>query len=205
MPLLTAGIATPVPFVYAAFRHRSRLQGLIAFAYTVVVCVTAGLTGAPDGSTRDSIATGLMIALWVGGSGHAFAVGAFIRRTAPAPPPLPPRSDGNRYALAELERRRALRAEARALAARDPSAAYELGVGRPDLPRAYDDGGLVDVNHAPARVLTTLPGISAATAARLVERRAERGGFISVEDMALDTDLPPDLLPFLADLTIFLH
>jgi hypothetical protein len=36
--------------------------------------------------------------------------------------------------------------------------AWELRIGRPDLPRVYDDGGLIDVNHVPPQVLATLPG-----------------------------------------------
>jgi hypothetical protein len=35
-------------------------------------------------------------------------------------------------------------------------------IGRPDLPREYDDGGLVDVNHVPAAVLAAPLGLSAA-------------------------------------------
>ena len=34
--------------------------------------------------------------------------------------------------------------------------ARELRIGRPDLPRQYDDGGLVDVNNVPVGVLAEL-------------------------------------------------
>jgi hypothetical protein len=34
-----------------------------------------------------------------------------------------------------------------------PVLARELRIGRPDVPRQFDDGGLVDLNHAPVPVL----------------------------------------------------
>jgi hypothetical protein len=37
--------------------------------------------------------------------------------------------------------------------------AAELRIGRPDLPRHFDDGGLIDVNTVPAQVLSRLPGL----------------------------------------------
>ena len=38
--------------------------------------------------------------------------------------------------------------------------AQELKIGRPDLPRDYDDGGLVDVNHVPAAILAARLGLA---------------------------------------------
>ncbi|MFI2710029.1 hypothetical protein ACH495_07855 [Micromonospora sp. NPDC018662] len=46
--------------------------------------------------------------------------------------------------------RRQRREHARYLLHHYPSARGELRIGRPDRPRAYDDGGLVDVNSVPA-------------------------------------------------------
>ena len=48
-----------------------------------------------------------------------------------------------------------LRREARRLQQDNPVLAQELKIGRPDLPRGYDDGGLVDVNHVPAAILAS--------------------------------------------------
>lgn len=39
---------------------------------------------------------------------------------------------------------------------------------------------------------------------RVIRRRAETGGFLSAEEMAVDADIPPDVLPQMADYTIFL-
>ena len=38
--------------------------------------------------------------------------------------------------------------------------ARELRIGRPELPREYDDGGLVDVNRVPGAALTAQLGLT---------------------------------------------
>ncbi|TDD53448.1 hypothetical protein E1263_27970 [Kribbella antibiotica] len=65
----------------------------------------------------------------------------------------------------------------------DPDAARLAGVGRPDLGRGTDDGGLVDVNSAPAEVLTTLPGVTPEVAGRILQERLENP-FASVDELA---------------------
>ena len=56
-----------------------------------------------------------------------------FRRPGWESPPADPQAD-------EVVRARARRSRARALWADDPAAARELGIGRPDLGRGYDDG-----------------------------------------------------------------
>ena len=68
----------------------------------------------------------------------------------PTPAPAPPAADP---AVAAVLAARARRDEARRIVSRDPAMARELGIGRPDLRRAYDDGGLVDLNNAPAQAI----------------------------------------------------
>ena len=96
-----------------------------------------------------------------------------------------------------------LRRQARETA-RDVSMAWELRIGRPDLPREFDDGGLVDVNHAPAAALTELPGMTPALAERVVRVREECGGFTSVEELSALAELPPALTPRIDEFAIFL-
>jgi DNA uptake protein ComE-like DNA-binding protein len=91
----------------------------------------------------------------------------------------------------EHEHRERERERARELARKDPVAALERGVGRPDVPGAHD-GDLVDVNHAPERVLVTLPGVDADLARRIIATRENVGQFSSVADMAFVLDLDPD-------------
>jgi hypothetical protein len=56
--------------------------------------------------------------------------------------------------------RRELRARSRMITRDDPILPREPAIGRPDLLRPYHDGGLSDVNHASARVLSTASGIT---------------------------------------------
>lgn len=85
---------------------------------------------------------------------------------------------------------RARRADARKLAADDPLLAHELLVGRPDLARIYDDGGLVDLNSAPASVIAETCGIRTDVAAAIVETRNHQGPFSTVDELFVLADLP---------------
>jgi hypothetical protein len=62
--------------------------------------------------------------------------------------------------LADAGERMRLRREARKLCQDSPVLAQELTIGRPDPPRDYDDGGLVDVNRVPAAVLASRLGLA---------------------------------------------
>jgi DNA uptake protein ComE-like DNA-binding protein len=77
-----------------------------------------------------------------------------------------------------------------ALARKDPARALELGVGRPDVPGSRH-GYVVDVNHAPAGVVATLPGVNNDLAAEIVRLRGELNGFDSVDDLGSLLDLHP--------------
>jgi len=92
------------------------------------------------------------------------------------------RLDGARERLAQREK-------ALKLAREDPQLALEAGVGRPDLPGAYD-GGLVDLNHAPVGVIACLPTFDKELADRVVAARERVGGFASLEDLGTVLDLP---------------
>lgn len=86
---------------------------------------------------------------------------------------------------------RARRDEARKLAAGDPLLARELHIGRPDMSRDYDDGGLIDLNSAPAAVIAEVCGIPAEVATAIVAARTDRGApFANVDELFVVTDLP---------------
>jgi hypothetical protein len=97
------------------------------------------------------------------------------------------------------------REEARAIAARDVNLARELRIGRPDLPRQFDDGGLVDLNNAPAPAMVQLLGLSEADVAQVTEARERIGGFSSAEEVIAYTDLPPTLVDGLRERLLFLR
>jgi Helix-hairpin-helix motif len=92
----------------------------------------------------------------------------------------------------EIERRERERKRGRELARADPVAALERGVGRPDLAGA-DHCDLIDVNHAPERILRSLPGVDEDLARRIVATRENVGRFSSIADMCFVLDLDPDL------------
>lgn len=104
-------------------------------------------------------------------------------RAESQPPPLLPAYDPNQGAIEQIEEGRRKRAEARELAQRDPHMAHELRIGRPDLPRQYDDGGLIDVNSVPEESLSKYLGLSAAKATHVVEVRQQLGGFEHGDDL----------------------
>jgi DNA uptake protein ComE-like DNA-binding protein len=68
-----------------------------------------------------------------------------------------------------------------------------MGIGRPDRSGATD-AGLVDVNNASVAALEKLPGIDDQLATRIVEARAQIGGFSSLEDLGAALDLDGDLV-----------
>jgi hypothetical protein len=105
--------------------------------------------------------------------------------------PGDPRIDGARKRLAQHEK-------ALELVRENPRLALEAGVGRPDLPGAYD-GGLVDVNHAPAGVIACLPTFDLELADRVVGARERVDGFDSLEDLGALLDLPGDQVERLRD------
>ncbi|MFV2173805.1 ComEA family DNA-binding protein [Actinomadura sp. LOL_016] len=197
VPLLTFGYGTPFSFMYAAIKRGSWGMGAAATGYGAGLMVAMASFGF-DSLLLSAIGSFLMMLLWIGGTGHALAARTRVF------PKEPPRNLANEHAVEVARFRRTLRDEARELAARDPALARELRIGRPDEPRTYDDGGLVDVNHAPPNIIAALPGMTPELAERVIERRAATGPFISVEEMVVDADLPPDVLPQLADFAIFL-
>src|SRR4029077_1573067 len=77
------------------------------------------------------------------------------------------------------------RTDARELARVNPELARELRIGRPDLPREYDDGGLIDVNHVPPDVLAAQLDLAPDEVAALVAARTELGRFSSPEELSI--------------------
>ncbi|WP_203991911.1 ComEA family DNA-binding protein [Sphaerisporangium rufum] len=179
---------------YAAVKLRSKLLWLATVGYSVgLVAFVAGLSG--SGDMYELLGALGISASWVGGTVHSLIIRNRVFESNDSP---------NDQAIALAQHRRELRQEARELAERDPALARELRIGRPDLPRQYDDGGLVDINHAPAPVIAQLPGLTDELAQRIVQARSEVGAFISAEDVSVALNLPPHLTPGLADLTVYI-
>ncbi|MFG1928459.1 BTAD domain-containing putative transcriptional regulator [Cryptosporangium sp. NPDC048952] len=79
-----------------------------------------------------------------------------------------------------MDRERALQ-----MVTHHPEMARELRIGRPDLPRWFGDGGLIDVNGVPEYVLAQLPGMTLEQAGRIIADRTVRGPYTSVYDLTL--------------------
>jgi hypothetical protein len=77
------------------------------------------------------------------------------------------------------------------------------GRDRGDLPREYDDGGLVDVNHVPVGVFSSALGLTAIEARDVLAARDKLGRFVSAEELCEYTQLSPDRVDELRDLMIF--
>lgn len=194
--VLSMGVLLPVPLAHAAVRTRRALYAVLALASVVLVVGSFALSQAAD-RTPDGQSHGLAAALSSVGLLTGFLGGlvllilvrprVFVR---PAPKPTgwdrPPPDPAIAAALAGRERR----AEARRLAAEDPLLARELRIGRPDLARTYDDGGLVDLNTAPGPVIARTLGIAPAHAESIVTSRGAAGRFAAVDDVFAWADLP---------------
>jgi hypothetical protein len=150
------------------------------------IWIILAITGAEKRMTLAVDAHGVVLV-----NGHP----APLRLAAPAP--------GNAQAVAAATARRELRRQAREQA-EDVVLARELCIGRPDLPRHYDDGGLIDVNHVNPPALTMLAGVTPEIAARIVSIREHVGAFSSAEELVMTADLHPDLLPEIKEYGIFL-
>jgi helix-hairpin-helix protein len=209
VPMCSAGIASPLVFIHAAVRLRRVWHWIAAATYLALATVTFAAAGYPEGSTGAAVFGAGILLCWLGGTAHAFAIRrrVFAPRPALQGPPgvsLQNAPDGHfQGAVAEAEQRKELRRQARD-AARDPAVAWDLRIGRPDLPRRHDDGGLIDVNHAPPQVLAALPGMTPDLVTRVVRAREHCGGFVSVEELSALAQLPPALTPRLDEYTIFL-
>ena len=175
-------LGAAAPFA-AGLRVRERSWAIGGGALLVVEVLGLVLNGGADGPTtplRD-FGTGLFAVGWFTGIAFVAAFRGRYRTLVRASSQLEQRE-------AVHSERNAERARARDLASTDPAEALRRGVGRPDLPGA-DHGWVVDVNHAPASVLETLPGVEPDLARRIVATRESVGLASAVDDLALMLDL----------------
>ncbi len=195
IPVVTFGWGAPFTFTYAAVRLRSQALGFCAGAYGLVAIATFYLAGNNNENSWQSNA-GAAIAVVAGAvaTAQAFA----IRRRVVAG------RGGTDSALAHATERLRLREQARHIVSVNPILADELQIGRPDRHRRFDDGGLVDVNHAPLEFLVQL-GVDRSTAEQIADVRDGIGGFTSVDDVSVTLGLHPHALDQAASRLIFIR
>jgi hypothetical protein len=195
IPVLTIGLLAFLPSAHAAVKLRGRRMWLPPAAYAAATVVVFGPLGAAS-NTSDAGAlafTGAWFALILVATVHAF----MLRRRVFSPPEVQP-------AMAAALAERKLREQARAIVARDPALARELRIGRPDLPRQFDDGGLVDVNHVPERVLVERLGFAPAQAAQVVEARERLGAFTAADEVCVFAEVPDAIVDAVRERLLFL-
>lgn len=204
MPLWSLGLLAFGPFLWLALTRRQRSDAVVVTAYVAASATAVGLASlqAVTGATVGTAAGCLLIALMFGGAGHALVACRPGRRDASGRPVLS-NAYRNVLAMSGAEERMDVRNKARKLARKDPALARELRIGRPDLPREYDDGGLVDVNHVPAAVLVSHLNLSPEQAARVVSVRDEIERFDGPTDLEAYAGLSPERVDELSDLMIF--
>ena len=185
-------------FVYAGLRARKRLWLGFAAGYFALSAISITFLALdpddPVDTWREDAGAWIGIFSWGIAFVHALAIRKqFLERLEMIEDP---RLDA---AEDKLERREL----ALGLVGQDPVRARELGVGRPDLPEAFD-GELVDLNHASVDAIRALPGFDRRLAERVVAIRAEINGFDAIDDLGLFLDLDANQLDRLRGCTVCL-
>jgi hypothetical protein len=216
VPVVTIGFFGWVLTAGVAIKRRSALLGISAVVYLAITVWFTAYVVVPEGpEITDSqglvgllyFAAGIVCAVQA-----AVVIGSPNQRGGQRPPYL--LRPQTQYQVPPPEYRvpqpsvcyppapsadAVLRNQARQLAATQPALARSLGIGRPDLPRQYDDGGLIDLNDAPADLLDTLPGVTGRQAASIVVSRTQTGRFRSIDELWTRGLLPAHLAPQLVD------
>jgi len=201
LPMLTFGLANFVPALWSITQRRDDLlfrRKMIIFSIIVGVAGWASLfvTGASPKNAAGEVAgaqSDVGITIWFVALIAATVVAVLTRKGKPLLP----------GAAEELARRRQ-RDEYRGLVKRDVHLARTMGVGRPDLKRNFDDGGLLDLNALSFEALTTFGQMSATEARQVVEARERRGRLSAVEDISAGAELQESFVLRLRQLAVFL-
>ena len=198
--LLSFGMLAWLVMLFYAIRRRSGPLAVATVAYLAAAVFfpigmeLSDIDGPP--TFLDGLAIIGLGAAWVGGVGHLILLNRRVSEALRGRPAVP--------VPQVVDDRRVRREQARYLLYHYPAARQQLHIGRPDLPRTFDDGGLVDINAVGEQVLAGLPGMTAAQARQMAMDRWLRGPFGSMEDLAARCLLPPTLTDSLRDLLVFL-
>jgi hypothetical protein len=196
VPIGTLGIGTPIVSMVAPMRVRTKTSFMTAGIVTGFWAL--GMVGIALTTSKQDANTVSVVPVLIAGCG-AVGYGFWTRNQV-----FGFTEDAERKAGSVAAQRLKHRDTARKLILRDPRMAHELGIGRPDLTRSYDDGGLIDVNHVPLETLESA-GIENLLAEQIIDVRAKIGGFESLNDLEVNMDLTPQQMDSLADILIFLR
>ncbi|MEU4717540.1 AfsR/SARP family transcriptional regulator [Micromonospora purpureochromogenes] len=198
--LLSFGFVTWLVILGYAVRRRSWRLGQMAVGYLAAAALVVYLIATDDPTTEVPIAEaffglGLVTLCWPVGAAQVVLLNPWVWGKATGRPLAVQARD---------EEQRLRREQARYLMHRHPTARQEFAIGRPDLPRAFDDGGLVDVNAVPDSVLATLPGLTDEQRRQVAMERWLRGPYGSMEELAARCPLPLAVTDRLRDILLFL-
>jgi hypothetical protein len=190
-----------VPFLAFAVIQRKKRDWVVFAAYlavTVALFIVGGLVNT-DSGWNEAIG-GLVVALGICAAIHACIL---FRPGRAQPPRVSAGRQRNEEAVQVARSRIERRNDARRMVQTNPVLAWELRIGRPDLPREYDDGGLVDVNRVHSAVLAAQLGLSPEEATNVLVARDKLGRFANADELCDVTQLSPRRLDELRDLMIF--
>jgi DNA uptake protein ComE-like DNA-binding protein len=197
--IATMGLFAWVPFLHAATRLRTTKARLLLLLFGALDVLMYVLLATMPENAQGQVANGplatigglLALGIMIVGCLQLVSLRRMIYEGAPVdvgPATQHPAVDP---AIQAVLAGRARRDEARKLAAQDPLLARELRIGRPDVAKDYDDGGLVDLNHAQAEVIAETCGIPVEVAAIIVRARVQRGeSFANVDELFVMAELP---------------
>ena len=211
LPALSFSFAAWVPPLWAAGKRRrlqdrararrlSQFAALIAGLLVLFVIMLAVSPSPEEGSTPAGIAIVGVLAFF-GAMGFGTYL-AFVERGVAVGAPATGSGPWLPGAEGPLAMRQ-LRARYRQAAAEDPALAREMGVGRPDRPRLFDDGGLLDLNSLPAVEIGARAQLSEAQVRALIMARERFGRLSSIEDLVVHADLDPAAAERLRDYAVF--
>lgn len=198
VPILSIGLLAWVPFLRRAWLVRQRRAWIVAAVYLALAIAEFTLAGLSGGGPNAlGKVTGYLGLLLMGGG----AIHAWIALRMPSAYRTLPQSRFQTAEVAELARQH--RIDAQHIVDHNAALARDLRIGRPDLERVYDDGGLVDVNHVPAEQLVSMLNWTAAEAADVIATRDALGGFSSTAQLMASTTIDSERVKAVAHLMVF--
>jgi hypothetical protein len=201
VPIWSFGLLSCVPFLAFGVIQRRQRDWVVFAAYlaaTVALIVAGALVNADSG--WDEARAGLVVALGTCAAIHACIL---FRPGRAQPLRVSAGRQRNEEAVQIARSRIERRNSARRMVQTNPVLARELRIGRPDLPREYDDGGLIDVNRVHGAVLAAQLGLSPEEATAVLVARDKLGRFASADELCDVTQLSPRRVDELRDLMIF--
>ncbi len=201
VPIWSISFLSCLPFLFYALARRRRQDWAVFAGYlAATVALTVALSVVQSGSGASAGVGLFLIVLAAGAATHAFVLYRPGRGPVPGAPDV---RQVNQAAVSQARDRIERRKDARHLVATNPALARDLMIGRPDLRRVYDDGGLVDVNHVPGGVLGPGLGLTREEEADVLAARANLGRFTSADELCAYTRLSPERVDELRELMIF--